>query len=169
MKNKKGKKDKPIIQEEMKRSKEGVSTAYVPVINASIIAPRANKVTSQAMRRKLLRLETLDSIGMNRWIRTVQVGDNMDMSFKITNALKAALLVMTAEPGCGSPPLLNPPGTVIPAVKVTVVINVATTKWVSAIFSDFSFIFTTFSVIISFSTLDTFVSSTPSVRTRGVG
>lgn len=52
-------------------------------------------------------------------------------------ALKAALLLRTAEPGYWSSLPSNPLGKEILAAKVTVVISIATTKWASATFSGF--------------------------------
>lgn len=52
----------------------------------------------------------------------------IDITSKKRNALKAALLIRTAEPRCWSSPHSNPPGIVIPTAKVIVVISIATTK-----------------------------------------
>ena len=114
----------------MARPKEGINTTYVPVINASHIAIMAHKMNMKARTRSFLGLMFFERNGINRWMKTAELDNTMDIVSVITNALKAAFLLRSTEPGCEpSPPPTNPPGMVIDAAKVTVAMSVATTNW----------------------------------------
>ena len=124
------KKNNPITELAMARFKECINTAYVPVTNASIIAPMANMESQKASEastkgKSPIRFASWNDSGMNRWIKAAEQDCTMATVFVITNALNAAFPVRTAEPSWS----LKPPGMVIPAVKATVAMIVSTTKW----------------------------------------
>jgi hypothetical protein len=142
-----------MIQLAMARPKEGTNTTYVPVTNASTIAIMAHKMNLKARKRDLWSLtsSTTSKIsGINRWIKTAELDSTMDMVSVIINAVKAAFFLRNAEPRCDEPSPLptNPPGIVIYATNVTVVMSAPTTKWaldaffnIDLISSSFSFFF----------------------------
>nr|GMC94106.1 hypothetical protein Iba_chr05bCG8750 [Ipomoea batatas] len=63
-----------------------------------------------------------------KYIKTAEVDSTRDIVSDMKNALKAIFLISTGRPSSGPELALKPPGTVKPAVKVTVAISAATIK-----------------------------------------
>ena len=99
------KKNNPMTELAMASPNECINTAYVPITNASTIAPMADmekqKASEASRKEKSPRFCSSNNSGMNRWIKAAEQDCAMAMVFVIINALKAVFLIRTGEPECG--------------------------------------------------------------------
>ena len=99
------KKSNPMTELAMARPQECINTAYVPITNASIIAPIAHmeeqKASEARRKEKSPRFRSSNNSGVNRLTKTAEQDCTMAMVFVIINALKAVFLMRTGEPECG--------------------------------------------------------------------
>ena len=99
------KKNNPRTELAMARPQECINTAYVPITNASTIAPIADmerqKASEASRKEKSPASLSRNNSGMNNWIKAAEQDCTMAMVFVIINALKAVFLIRTGEPECG--------------------------------------------------------------------